>query len=126
MVRFVRRKHLENFEAIGAKLERHPFFPNRTNVEFCSLEDDNSGLEDAKTARVWMWERGAGRTRACGSGGCAVAFAHFSRDGNGTGRREMKVAMEGGELTVSVDEKGRVRQRGEAVMVYTGKYRLSK
>ena len=73
-----------------------------------------------------MWERGAGRTKACGSGGCAVAFAHFSRDGNGTGIRKMKVAMEGGELTVSVDEEGRVRQRGEAVMVYTGKYRLSK
>ncbi len=55
-----------------------------------------------------------------------MAFAHFSRDGNGTGIRKMKVAMEGGELTVSVDEEGRVRQRGEAVMVYTGKYRLSK
>lgn len=43
-------------------------FPNRTNVEFVVKTGENK-------FDVFIWERGAGRTFACGTGACAVAFA---------------------------------------------------
>jgi diaminopimelate epimerase len=52
---------------IGAALERHEWFPERTNVEFAHVTDD--GID------VRVWERGIGETMACGSGACAVAVA---------------------------------------------------
>jgi len=50
---------------LGARLEVHPMFPEKTNVTFAKIE----GRSDA-TARVW--ERGVGLTLACGSAACAT------------------------------------------------------
>lgn len=52
---------------LGAQLEKHPLFPNRTNVHFARVI--NGQIEMA------TWERGAGLTLACGTGACATAFA---------------------------------------------------
>ncbi len=74
---------------------------------------------------MWMWERGAGRTRACGSGACAVAFAFFAaKEGEEEEARSMVVSMEGGELLVSLDGEGKVSHRGGAVFVFSGRYRM--
>lgn len=53
---------------LGAQLERHPAFPNRTNVEFASVRN-RQNLE------VAFWERGVGQTSASGTGACAAAVA---------------------------------------------------
>ena len=58
---------LEDAGRLGPELERHPGFPDRTNVEFVRVDKD--GLT------VVVWERGCGLTEACGTGACAAAVA---------------------------------------------------
>ena len=57
----------EELEVLGPKLESHPFYPRRTNVEFVTVKDD--GLD------VKVYERGAAWTLACGTGACAATVA---------------------------------------------------
>ena len=59
-----------NLPAIGPKLENHPLFPERTNVEFVEVLPDGS-------LRMRVWERGSGITMACGTGACATAVAAY-------------------------------------------------
>ena len=51
--------------AVGPKLENHPLFPERTNVEFVEILPDQS-------LRMRVWERGSGITMACGTGACGT------------------------------------------------------
>src|SRR5690606_36349176 len=53
---------------LGPRLEHHPRFPQRVNVGFLQVIDRHQ-------ARLRVWERGAGETRACGTGACAAAVA---------------------------------------------------
>ncbi|MDQ3932726.1 MAG: diaminopimelate epimerase [Actinomycetota bacterium] len=55
-------------DTIGAALEHHPRFPDRTNVEFAQVTGP-------REVRVRVWERGVGETAGCGSGACAVLVA---------------------------------------------------
>jgi diaminopimelate epimerase len=67
---------VENFDldwrALGAALERHPRFPNRTNVSFIKVLDDH-------TLEVRFFERGAGETMSSGTGSTGAAAAAFAR-----------------------------------------------
>jgi diaminopimelate epimerase len=57
---------------LGRAVEIHPRFPEKTNVEFIQVMDD-------QTLKMKVWERGAGITLACGTGACAaVVAAHVS------------------------------------------------
>ena len=79
----------------GAQIERHAAFPNRTNMHIVR--------NAARThAEVFTWERGAGVTRACGTGVCASVVAGVL---NGRLDREATVRVLGGELHVRWDEK---------------------
>ncbi len=80
-----------DLEALGAKLEHHPLYPERTNVEFISL------LAPDKI-RMRIWERGVGPTLASGSGSCASAIAAARR--GLTGRKVEVVTDEGGSLII--------------------------
>lgn len=82
------------WRAWGQALERHPLFPNRTNVQIARV----SGPADLE-ARVW--ERGAGETASSGSSACAVAAAARAL-GLATG--QVRVHMPGGALEVRVGE----------------------
>lgn len=73
---------------LGPLLERHPFFPNRTNVEFVKVEAGDR-------LRVRVWERGSGETLACGTGACA-AFAAVSVAGRAVAVGT--VSLPGGDL----------------------------
>ncbi|MDQ0505896.1 diaminopimelate epimerase [Xanthobacter agilis] len=75
---------------LGAALERHPLFPERANISFASL----TGPDDIL---LHVWERGAGRTRACGTAGCATAVS-AARTGR-TGRM-VRVRLPGGDLAL--------------------------
>ncbi len=60
---------IQLFSAYGKEIENLThIFPNRTNVEFVTQTGENK-------FDCFVWERGAGRTFACGTGACAVAFA---------------------------------------------------
>lgn len=52
-------------ERLGPLLEQHPSFPNRVNVGFVQVLNNS-------TARLRVYERGAGETQACGTGACAA------------------------------------------------------
>ena len=96
---------------IGPAIERHPFFPNRVNVEFVQVV--------SKTlVRVRVWERGAGPTLACGTGACAVAVA-----GARAGRtaRSIRIDLPGGRLAARWDaESTRVYLSGPAEVAFSG------
>lgn len=99
-------------EEWGRSLERHPFFPKRTNVEF--VQEINPDR-----ARVRVWERGSGATLACGTGACAVGVA-----GVLTGRfhRKVVLSLPGGDLGVEWAPDNRVYLTGPAAFVYEGHF----
>lgn len=97
---------------IGPKLERHPLFPNRTNVEFVEVLSPSE-------ARMRVWERGSGETLACGTGACAVCVA-----GVLAGRLDRKVLVHllGGDLQIEWRSDGHVFMTGPATEVFTGEW----
>ncbi|GIW42902.1 MAG: diaminopimelate epimerase [Candidatus Binatia bacterium] len=96
---------------LGPILERHPFFPNRVNVEFAQVLNRNS-------LRMRVWERGSGETHACGTGACASVVAAVLQ---GLGDRQMQVHLKGGVLDVEWREKdNRVYMTGPAEEVFEG------
>jgi diaminopimelate epimerase len=108
---FVNDVNFKDFEKTGAFLERHPFFPNRTNVEFVKVID-------RKTVQMRVYERGAGETLACGTGACATLVACVL---NGKTDREATVKLKGGDLKISwADDKADVIMSGPAEIVFEG------
>jgi diaminopimelate epimerase len=61
-----------DWRTLGAQLERHPHFPNRTNVSFVTVVDDH-------TLDVRFFERGAGETMSSGTGSTGAAAAALAR-----------------------------------------------
>lgn len=107
---FVEEGAAPDVDRLGPLLERHPAFPRRTNVEFVRLTAPDRLVVD-------VWERGSGRTAACGTGACAAVVA-----GALTGRsaRSATVRLPGGELAVEWAEDGHVYMAGPAVEVFRG------
>ncbi len=95
---------------IGPKVEHHPAFPKRTNVEFVTVQDRENIV-------MRIWERGSGITMASGSGSCGSALACMIT--NRTNRR-VNVHLVYGTLTIEWAEDGYVYQEGPATEVYTG------
>lgn len=101
---------------IGPKLENHPLFPGRINVEFAQI------LGEGKI-RMRVWERGSGITQACGTGACATAVAAFL---TGRAGRESTILMDGGELRIRWDsDTGHVLMTGTATRVFDGRIELN-
>jgi diaminopimelate epimerase len=99
---------LETIKMQGPALERHPLFPNRTNVSF--VQKKGNALD------LVVWERGAGLTQACGSGACAAAVAAFSA---GIEASSIEVCQPGGVLIIQWDGVD-LWMTGAAQIVYTG------
>jgi diaminopimelate epimerase len=93
---------LRELDRIGPKLETHPRFPQRTNVELVRVD-----ARGEVTARVW--ERGVGETSASGTG--AVAAAAATHDAG-----EVVVHFPGGDLIVELED-GQARLTGPAAKV---------
>ena len=88
---------VENFpvDKYGPMIETYSLFPNRTNVEFVQMVD-----EDLVKQRTW--ERGVGETLACGTGASAVVVAGVLA---GKIKRKSKVELQGGILEIYWSEK---------------------
>lgn len=69
---FVQDAELAPVEAVGPMIEYHPLFPERTNVGFAEIVARDH-------IRLRVWERGAGLTKACGTGACAALVAAVRR-----------------------------------------------
>jgi len=100
------------WRGIGAEIETHPFFPNRTNVEFIRVLN-------RKEIEVRFWERGVGETLASGTGSAAAAVASMLK---GLTDRDVTVRTAIGSLRVEWPEGGQVLQTGQAEVVFSGEY----
>jgi diaminopimelate epimerase len=78
--------------SLGAKIENHPSFPQRINVQFLQVID-------RQNIKIEIWERGAGYTLASGSSSCAAASAAYKL---GLVDDKIKVRMPGGEIDIEI------------------------
>jgi diaminopimelate epimerase len=99
---------------LGPRIETHPMFPSRTNVEFVTVKD-------AGHLRMRVWERGAGVTQACGSGACASAAAAHRRGLIGD---KVEVELDGGSLAIELRD-GHVLMTGPAALAFRGEIDLA-
>lgn len=97
---------------IGPKIEVHPAFPKKTNVEFVQVLNK-------QRLRMRVWERGAGVTMACGTGTCATLVAAVL---NNKTDRQATVEVDGGELFIEWDSNNHIYMSGPAIEVFRGKY----
>ncbi|HVK02340.1 MAG TPA: diaminopimelate epimerase [Armatimonadaceae bacterium] len=109
-VYFVPTATEESIDRLGPALEKHPLFPRRTNVHEVEVVSPSE-------IKVLTFERGAGRTLACGTGACAsVVAAHL----NGRTGRRVLVHLLGGDLQIDWSDDDHVYMTGPAVEVFTG------
>jgi diaminopimelate epimerase len=99
-----------DLEALGPALEHHPLFPERANIGIAEIGDRRS-------IRLRVWERGAGVTRACGTGACAALVAAHRR---GLTERRAAVELDGGILDIAWREDGHVIMIGPATLSFEG------
>ncbi len=94
----------------GPILEVHPFFPNRTNVQFMKVLNRN-------TIQIEIWERGAGYTLASGSSSSAAAAVAHKLD---LCDSSITVQMPGGEILIQVNDDFTVSMTGSVTKVAEG------
>jgi diaminopimelate epimerase len=99
-------------DRLGPQIEHDPVFPDRVNVNVAQVVDRSRIL-------LRVWERGAGLTRACGTGACATAIAAMRR---GLVEREVAVTLPGGTLSIAWDEDGRIIMTGPATESFRGTF----
>lgn len=97
---------------LGPLIETDPLFPQRVNVNVASVT-----ARDAIALRVW--ERGAGLTRACGTGACATAVAAMRR---GLTDRRVTVTLPGGDLTIAWGTDDHITMTGPAAEAFRGTF----
>jgi len=112
VVFFVPDAHAVDLARLGPLIEHDPLFPARINVNVASVTGP-----DHLTLRVW--ERGAGLTRACGTGACASAVAAIRRGLTG---RKVWVDLPGGRLKIGWPMGGAVLMAGPAQMSFAGSF----
>ncbi len=95
---------------LGPVLEHDALFPERANIGVATVQ----GRE---RIRVRVWERGAGITRACGTGACAALVAAHRR---GLSERHARVALDGGELDIVWRDDQHVIMTGPATLAFEG------
>ena len=96
-------------DGIGPSIEADPVFPERINVNVASLGPDGIMLR--------TWERGAGLTRACGTGACATAVVAIASKRTTS---PVKVMMPGGTLSIAWQPGETIRMKGGATHVFSG------
>jgi len=95
---------------LGPLVERHPRFPDRTNVQLVRIDS-------RRDATAGVWERGAGETLSSGTSACAVAAAAVA---NGWCESPVTVHLAGGDLVVALDEGFHATLTGSAQEICRG------
>jgi diaminopimelate epimerase len=95
---------------LGPGFEQDPIFPDRANIGFAQILSPEH-------IRLEVWERGAGRTLACGSGACATIVNAARRGLTG---RHATVSLPGGDLWMEWRADGHVLMTGPVATAFTG------
>jgi diaminopimelate epimerase len=106
---FVKDAEAVDLPAMGARMEHHPLFPERTNVQFAHVIGPDH-------LRMRVWERGVGVTLASGSSSCAVAVAAARRGLTG---RKVRITLDGGDIRIDWQDDG-VWMTGPTAVVFRG------
>lgn len=101
-----------DWRQIGRRIEKHEQFPERTNVVFVRVEDQN-------TIELRIWERGVGETEASGTCSCAAAVAAMIK---GETERLVDVLMPGGKAKIHWRPDDEVVITGTAEVIYAGEW----
>jgi diaminopimelate epimerase len=109
---FVDQVETVDLAAFGPLLEHHALFPQRANIGVAAIRD-------RRNIRLRVWERGAGITRACGTGACAALVAAHRR---GLAERGAAVELDGGRLDIMWREDGHVMMTGPASISFEGTF----
>ena len=100
-------------DTVGPALEHHPVFPNRVNVHFVQVRTPTQ-------VTMRTWERGSGKTQACGTGAAAVCVAGVLTDRT---QRRILAHLPGGGLELEWSaQDGHVTMTGPAVEVFRGEW----
>jgi len=97
---------------LGPMIEHDPLFPDRINVNVATVQS-------RQALRLRVWERGAGVTRACGTGACASAIAAMRR---GLVDRQVTVTLPGGSLVIAWGADNRITMTGPAEESFRGSF----
>lgn len=96
---------------LGPLIENHPRFPKRVNVGFLQIVDRSH-------ARLRVYERGVGETRACGTGACAAVVVAVQKN---LLDKTAIVTLPGGELDILWEgENHNVEMTGPCTTVFEG------
>lgn len=112
---FVNDAEAIDLAALGPVLEHDPLFSERANIGVAAVHD-------RRNMRLRVWERGAGITRACGSGACAALVAAHRR---GLAGRRAAVELDGGILDIAWREDGHVIMTGPVALSFEGAFDVS-
>ena len=97
---------------LGPLIENDPLFPEKINVGVASVVG-------AGHIKLRVWERGAGLTRACGTGACAAAVCAIRRK-RVTG--PVTVDLPGGSLLIAWTNGGAITMTGPAATSFSGTF----
>lgn len=109
---FVSDADAVELERLGPVIETDPVFPEAVNVNVASLAGPDH-------LRLRVWERGAGLTRACGTGACATAVAAIAK---GLVQSPVTVGLPGGDLVIAWQPGGTIMMSGPATEAYRGEF----
>lgn len=100
-----------NLKKVGPKIEKNPLFPERINVNFAKILKNNK-------IELRVWERGAGITKACGTGASATVVAAIKN--KLINKRICYIHMDGGKLKIEYKKNGHIVMTGPIKTVKKG------
>ncbi|MEG2202601.1 MAG: diaminopimelate epimerase [Christensenellaceae bacterium] len=107
---FVEDLQTTDIDTLGEKIEKHDLFPHHINVDFVQIINRN-------TLRMETWERGAGRTLACGTGATAAGVIAYKK---GFCEPTVKVLLSQGSLQIEYMQDKNAFMSGPAQTVFCG------
>ncbi|MEO0688750.1 MAG: diaminopimelate epimerase [Pseudomonadota bacterium] len=109
---FVEDANAIELERLGPEIEKDALFSQGVNVNVASVMGE-------KHLALRVWERGAGLTRACGTGACATAVAAIAK---GLAKSPVRVSLPGGDLEIEWQRGGSIRMTGPATEAFRGEF----
>ena len=91
IVFFVKDINEVDINKVGPLVENSSYFPEKVNVEVCQIINKSK-------IKVTVWERGAGKTLACGTGACAALVAAYK---NNLTDPTAEIVLNGGSLNIT-------------------------